>query len=146
MSLHTTEPSGYSRPTVPTECNWPGMQPQQGGTIEDISSGFPLWSLLFSSPLITCTTGGLLCGITHTNGATRFFCCRKSDSHTVTAKTVIKNPKLHHDVVSFQQTEGGGKRGGLVLHMKQMGLLTSYGMCRLVLWSRYCVYWISMEK
>lgn len=36
--------------------------------------------------------------------------------------------------------------GGLVLHMKQMGLLTSYGMCKLVLWSRDCIYSISMEK
>lgn len=91
---------GYFWPIMSTECNCPRKQPQQGGTIEDISSGFPLWSLLFSSPPITCTTGGLLCGITRANGTTHF-CCRKSDSRAVTAKTVIKNPKLHHEAGAF---------------------------------------------
>lgn len=40
------------------------------------------------------------------------FCCRKLGSRAVTAKSVIKkNPKLHHDVVSFQQKEGGVEAG-----------------------------------
>lgn len=118
---------GYFCPIMSAECNYPRKQPQQGGTIKDISSGFPLWTLLFPSPPITCTTGGLLCGITRANGATHF-CCRKSDSRAVTAKTVIKKPKLHHDVGHFS------REGKKVLQKKRMGLLTSYGMCKLVLW------------
>lgn len=116
----------YFSPIMSTECKCPREKPQQGRTVEDISSRFPLWSLLFSSLLITCTTGGLLCGITRANGATHF-CCRKSDSHTVTAKTVIKKPKLQHDVGQFSS-----KRGVKVLRMKWMGLSTSYGMCKLL--------------
>lgn len=58
--------------------------------------------MLFSSGPITSTTGSLLCGITRTNGTTHF-CCRKSDSQAVTAKTAIKNPKLHHDVGQFSR-------------------------------------------
>lgn len=35
------------------------------------------------------------------------FCCRKSDSRALTAKLVIKKPKLHHDV--GQSRRGGNK-------------------------------------
>lgn len=134
----------YFYPIMSEECNCPRKQPQQGGTIEDISSGFPLWSLLFSSVPIASTTGGLLCGITCANGPTHF-CCRKSDSRAVTAKTAIKKPKLHHDVEQFGR-EGEKEGGRKALQMKQMGLLTTYGMCKVVSWSCSHVCWISFGK
>lgn len=123
-------------------CNCPGKRPQQGGTIEDISSGFPLWRLLFSSPpIITCTTGGLLCGITRANGATHF-CCRKSDSRAVTAKTVIKKPKLHHDVGHF----GRERREKKCSKWSKRHYWPVMGCVNFVSWSCSLVCWILTEK
>lgn len=129
----------HLRTATPAEHNCPRRQPQHGGTIEDVKSGFPLQGLLFFS----CSD--------HTHSlspaawnysrlmALPTFCCRKLGSHAVTAKSVIKKKNQPQTASWCCVTPAERRRCGGRINWPIAGRVN---MLRRFNW----VYWSCMEK